>query len=111
MKQQIFIVAFLGVFLSCCATKEQTSTADRPHATVVLRDGTKVTGAVMENSAAELKIAGDDNISRTIPTSQIKSIDYGEALTAPPSQTPLETQTPERSSTPKPAATKSRRDV
>lgn len=109
MKRQIFLAAFLGLFLTSCAPKEQVPAADRPHATVLLRDGTKVTGAVVENSATEIKIAGDDNIARTIPTSQIKSIDYGEAPTVPPSQSQMETQAPEQSSAPKTAAKKPQR--
>lgn len=82
MKRLLVLAAFLpSLFLSSCAPKESAPSADRPHATVLMRDGTKVTGTVLANSTSEIKIAGDDNITRTIPTSQVKAIDYGETPT------------------------------
>ena len=43
-------------------------------ATVELRDGTSVTGTVVSSSTAEVQIAGDDKVTRTIPMTQVKSI-------------------------------------
>jgi hypothetical protein len=54
------------------------------HATVQLRDGTAVSGTVLASSASEIKLAGDDNVTRTIPMSQVRSGDYGEAAAASP---------------------------
>lgn len=82
MKQLLVLAAFLsGLFLTSCAPKESAPGADRPRATVLMRDGTQVTGAVLSNSTTEIKIAGDDNITRTIPMAQVKSVDYGETPT------------------------------
>ena len=77
MKQ--FAVLLAGIFLlSACATKE----SDRPRATVTLRDGSTVAGSVVATSAAEITLAGDDKSSRTIPMSQVKSIEYEDAPAA-----------------------------
>jgi hypothetical protein len=47
-----------------------------------MRDGTTVAGMVLASSPAEIKLAGDDNITRTIPMTQVKSVDYGDAPAA-----------------------------
>ena len=47
-----------------------------------MRDGTTVAGTVLASSPAEIRIAGDDNITRTIPMAQVKSVDYGDAPAA-----------------------------
>ncbi len=56
--------------------------AEKPHATVVMRDGTQVTGSVLASSPKEITLAGDDNVTRTIPMTQVRSVDYGEAPAA-----------------------------
>ena len=70
-------VALLLV-LSACTTTPTTG----PRATVEMRDGTAVSGMVLSSTAAEIKIT-DDNVTRTIPMTQVRSIDYGEAPPAP----------------------------
>jgi hypothetical protein len=58
-------------------------------ATITLRDGQTVTGKVLSSSASEVQIAGDDQVTRTIPMSQVRSIDYGDvAQSAAPGSTP-----------------------
>jgi hypothetical protein len=80
MKRQfILTVLMFGVFLSSCARKDQVATESAPHVTVILRDGTRVGGSILENSATKVTVAGDDGITRTIPTTQVSSIDYGSA--------------------------------
>jgi hypothetical protein len=108
------ILATTALFLLCvsCA-KNGPPASERPHATVVMRDGTRVTGNVVASSPAEVTIAGDDNVSRTIPMKQVKSIEYDdqpEAATAssqPPPQEPNtapKAQTPRTSAAPPPSA-------
>src|SRR5580704_3844696 len=63
------------LFLTSCGS--QGTGGQR--AVIQMRDGTSVSGAVLASSASEIKVAGDDNITRTIPMSQVKSIDYGDA--------------------------------
>jgi len=58
------------------------TTGGGQHATVELRDGTSVTGTVLSSSASELQIAGDDKLTRTIPMTQVRSIEYDEAPAA-----------------------------
>src|SRR5262249_10531105 len=56
-------------------------------ATVLMREGSGGGGTVTATSASELQIAGDDKITRTIPMTQVRSIEYDEATT-PPAATP-----------------------
>jgi hypothetical protein len=44
-----------------------------------MRDGTSVAGTVLASSPTEIKLAGDDKISRTIPMSQVRSVSYDDA--------------------------------
>ena len=110
MKRQFILAALLfGVFLSSCARKEQVATESAPHVTVILRDGTRVGGSILENTATKVTVAGDDGITRTIPTTQVSSIDYGSAAPAgpepvasnqapPPARDPAPTPKPVRKS-------------
>src|SRR5258707_862959 len=72
------------LILSSC-TKQDTPAAGAPQATVTMRDGTQTTGAVISSSPTEIKLAGSDNITRTIPMSQVRSVDYGDATAEAPS--------------------------
>jgi len=66
------------LFLSSCANKEGTSGSDRPHADVLMRDGTRLTGTVTATSPGEITLAGDDNVTHTVPMKQVKSVEYDE---------------------------------
>jgi hypothetical protein len=44
---------------------------------VTLQNGTRVEGTVVNNSLSDVTIAGDDGIKRTIPVTQISSLQYG----------------------------------
>ena len=74
-----------------------------------MRDGTRVTGAVVASSTAEITVAGDDNISRTIPMSQVRSIDYDDS--PQPVATPAPPQTSPPPAAPPPAPSPSTRRV
>lgn len=63
------------LLLSACTSTPTTG----PRATVQMRDGSRVSGMVLSSTATELKIAGDDNITRTIPMTQVRSVNYGDA--------------------------------
>ncbi len=77
--------------LYSCTNKSATAPAGERRATVVMRDGTRVPGAVVSSSPIEVTIAGDDKITRTIPMDQVKSIEYGEVAEAQPqAQAPAE---------------------
>ena len=96
------VSATLGalLFLASCANK----TASGQHATILMRDGTTLTGIVTATSPAEITLAGDDSATHTVAMTQVKSIEYDEAPAAQGSAT----QTSEASGAP---ATPTRRSV
>src|SRR5215467_8229712 len=72
-------VAATLVLLLFVAGCSGTSTGGGQRATVQLRDGSSVVGTLVSSSADEVKITGDDNVTRTLSMSQVRSIDYGDA--------------------------------
>jgi hypothetical protein len=56
--------------------------ADLPHATVVMRDGTRATGGVASSTASEITVNLDGGGSRTIPMKDVRRVDYGETASA-----------------------------
>jgi hypothetical protein len=81
MSRKIFLAAIMTILILSSCNKEQ-QTAAGPRATVTLRDGTLVGGAVVSTSPTEIKILGDDQQTRTLAMTQVKSIDYEDAATA-----------------------------
>jgi hypothetical protein len=80
MKLTSTIVLLLS--LSACTSSSSSTPTAGPHATVQMRDGSSVSGMVLSSSAEEIKITADDNVTRTIPMAQVRSIDYGDAPAA-----------------------------
>lgn len=81
----IAVGVVLGLVLLTGCAKKEPAAAGQPQATVALRDGTTVTGAVVESSASQIKLAGSDNVTQTIAMNKVKSIDYGgDSQAAPP---------------------------
>ena len=58
------------------------STGGGQHATVQLRDGTSVSGKILSSSAGDVQVAGDDNVTRTLPMTQVRSIVYDDNAAA-----------------------------
>ncbi len=85
VRRIIFAGATLGAlfFLASCANKP----ASGPHATILMRDGTTLTGTVTATSPTEITLAGDDKATHTVAMAQVKSIEYDEAPAAQPSAT------------------------
>ena len=79
MRRTIFAGAVLGVlfFQASCARQ-----APGPHATILMRDGTTLSGTVTATSPAEVTLTGDDNAAHTVPMTQVKSIEYDDAAAA-----------------------------
>jgi len=68
------------VFVVACALVACTNQkASGQHATVLMRDGSTLTGTVTATSPAEITLAGDDSVTRTVPMAQVKSIEYDDA--------------------------------
>jgi hypothetical protein len=82
-----FVASAFGAlfFLVSCGNKASGG----PHATVLMRDGSTLTGTVTATSPAEITLAGDDNTAHTVPMAQVKSIEYDDA--APNQNTPAQT--------------------
>jgi hypothetical protein len=76
MRRTIFAGAVLGVlfFEASCAKQ-----ASGPHATLLMRDGTTLSGTVTATSSSEVTLTGDDNATHTVPMTQVKSIEYDDA--------------------------------
>src|SRR5882762_2120085 len=88
MRRQLFVPMVLAIlFLSSCNNSQAPV---GPRATVTMRDGTLVGGTVVSTSSTEIKLAGDDQVTRTIAMAQVKSIDYEEPAPAAPN-TPADT--------------------
>ena len=83
--------------LSSCAKQEATATApaDLPYATVVMRDGTRVTGAVAASSPTDITINLDAGGSRTIPMRDVRRVDYGTTATAAKPAAPISSSQPQ----------------
>src|SRR5260370_24828072 len=69
-----------AAFMISCAKQDTPApaAADLPHGTIVLRDGTRVSGAIAANSATEITINPDGGGRRTIPVKDVRRVDYGE---------------------------------
>src|SRR5579862_3975586 len=83
-----------SALLSSCAKPEASApaSADLPHATVVMRDGTRVTGGIAATSATEITVNPDAGGSRTIPMKDVRRVDYGEIATAARPAAPAQSQ-------------------
>ena len=77
IRRTIFVCATLGAlsFLASCTNKQAPS---GQHATILMRDGTSLTGTVTATSPTDITLAGDDNTTHAIPMTQVKSIEYGD---------------------------------
>lgn len=68
----------LGFFAVSCGMQ----TASGQHATILMRDGSTLSGTVTSTSASEISLTGDDNTKHTVPMAQVKSIEYDDAPAA-----------------------------
>jgi hypothetical protein len=67
--------ALAALFLVASCAKQ----ASGQHATVLMRDGSELTGTVTATSSSEITLAADDKTTHTIPMAQVKSIEYDDA--------------------------------
>jgi hypothetical protein len=71
------------LLLASCSGKQGAG----QHATILMRDGSTLTGTVTATSPSEVTLAGDDNTTHQIPMTQVKSIEYDDAQAAQNSST------------------------
>ena len=81
MERIKILVAALGVLLLVgCSQKESgeaSSDSNAPHATVLMRDGTTLSGAVTASSPSQITLNADAGGTRTILMKDVKSVEYG----------------------------------
>lgn len=77
------VVLTTFLFLTSCTQKETSTTAPAPHATVQLRDGSRLTGNVVASSPSEVTLEGDDKTRRTLAMKDVKAIEYDDAAPTP----------------------------
>jgi hypothetical protein len=70
----------MGILVSCANTGAPS--ADAPHASILMRDGSRQSGAVTASSPTEMTLIGDDKSARTIAMKDVKSIAYDEPKAA-----------------------------
>ena len=82
LKSNLAIGLAVSFFLlSSCARKDEVA-ANAPQATITLRDGSRVMGAVVSTSPSEITI-NDAGGNRTIDMKTVRSIEYADAANPP----------------------------
>jgi hypothetical protein len=94
LRALVFVVACALAALGLASCSNQGQGGAKQHASVLLRDGSTVTGTVTASSGREITLAGDDSVTHTVPMAQVKSIEYDDAL-APGSAAALVAGQPE----------------
>lgn len=74
-------VLLAGLLASC---NQSTTPGDGPHATVLMRDGTQVSGFVTASTPSGITLMGDDKASHTISMAQVKSVFYDQQQAGQP---------------------------
>jgi hypothetical protein len=79
----LFFPALLSIFLLVACTQRESSQASpdstAPHAMILTRDGTRVTGTVKSSTPSEITLNMDAGGTRTVLTKDIRSVEYSEA--------------------------------
>ena len=85
-------LACCGVFVSAGCQKKDSAAATGPEATVVFRDGTRVSGEVLQSSPAQITLKAFDGTTRVLEMRNVRTVDYGDAAspagTPPPADVP-----------------------
>lgn len=77
-----------ALFLAGCGQQPATPAADAPHATVVMRDGSRVSGNVTASTPSEITLNVDGGAQRTISMKDVRRVDYGETAATAPAPAP-----------------------
>jgi hypothetical protein len=76
----IMFSALLVLFSTSCNKQEPAAgAADQPHATVLMRDGTRVSGTVVTSTPSDITLNVDGGASRTISMKDVRSVTYDDA--------------------------------
>jgi hypothetical protein len=87
------LLALPLLFLTSCAKPDSSATstapaADLPHATVVMRDGSRAMGTVAASTPSEITLNLDGGGTKTIAMKDVRRVDYGEVKAAAPAPEP-----------------------
>src|SRR5262249_47281046 len=87
---RLLLPPICALLLASCGGGGSTtvSEAEAPTATVVLRDGTKAQGKVVESSPKQITLAVAGQPPRTIPMSEVRRVDYAGPPKAPAAGAP-----------------------
>ena len=72
MKRVFLLLLLCCAALLCSCSKTTTG----PHATILLRDGARTSGMILSSDASQIQLSGDDQVTRTIPMTQVQSVSY-----------------------------------
>lgn len=80
MRSQVLVIfASCGFFMFSGCQNKDSSTVAGLEATVVFRDGTRVSGEVMQNSPSQMTLKAFDGTTRVLEMRNVRSVDYGDA--------------------------------
>jgi len=90
----VTLIALVVWFITSCGNKNAGPNPDHPHATIQMRDGSTITGLISATSPSEIILNGDDNTTHTVPTAQVKSVEYDQE--PPPPEPPAQPSTAQK---------------
>ena len=84
MRRVPMMLSMLLVLLLTSCNKQEPAPAasDQPHAMVLMRDGTNVSGTVVTSTPSEITLTADSGGSRTISMKDVRSVTYDEGVAA-----------------------------
>jgi hypothetical protein len=75
----VFYLVFAVLLISCNKEDSVPAASDSPHATVMLRDGTKVSGAVSKSTPSDITLLLDGGTTRSISMKDVRSVNYDDS--------------------------------
>jgi len=81
------IPAIGALLLAGCAQQPTTPAADAPRATVVFKDGRRLSGMVTASSPSQLTLTPDGGVAQTISMRDVRRVDYADVAAAVPPAT------------------------
>lgn len=106
MRFRFFVLVIVVAIMSACGKSSPTSqTATSQPATIILKDGTTVSGSITKSDTSSVTLQSPNGVATTYPMTQVSSINYGSAPPAnQPDQTPSNpAPSPSAQNTPAPA--------
>src|SRR4051812_48786007 len=73
-----------AMLLAGCAKQDAVPVAEAPHATVVMRDGRRLSGAVTASTPSAITLNVDGGAQQTFAMKDVRRVDYGDAVAAAP---------------------------